>query len=138
MEKFVGNKYISELAIKKIKSGRKSIIKALAGGKLGDITPEVISKAAIKGDRLARSIWEEIGGHLGVTLAGVINLLNPEKIVIGGGVAQAGDPLFAAIRKTVKKRAMEVPAGCAKIVKAKLGQDAGLIGAAVLVRLNVK
>lgn len=148
MEKSVGNKYIVETAVRKIKEGRKTIIMKLVsasptkggqGGKdnLRRITPQVISMAEKKGDRLAASVWEEIGCHLGVTLAGVINLLNPERIVIGGGVADAGKILFDAIRKTVRERAMRVPGRCARIVKAKLGQDAGLIGAAVLVRLGI-
>lgn len=136
MEKFVGNRYIVEAIIKKIRKDRKTIISKLVKGNLKKITPEIISLAAKRGDKLARETWEEIGCHLGVTLAGVINLLNPERIVIGGGVADAGRFLFEAIRNTIKKRAMDVPAGCAKVVKARLGRDAGLIGAAVLVRLN--
>ncbi|NQU73468.1 MAG: ROK family protein [Candidatus Omnitrophica bacterium] len=136
MEKFVGNKYIIGAAVTKIKKGKKSIIKKMVGGDLRKITPEIISRAAGNRDRLAVSIWEDVGSHLGVTLAGVINLLNPEKIVIGGGVSGAGRLLFETIRKTVKERAMKMPAKYAKIVKAKLGPDAGLIGAAVLVRLG--
>ncbi|MCM8782588.1 MAG: ROK family protein, partial [Candidatus Omnitrophica bacterium] len=136
MEKFVGNKYIVAKTIKEIKKGKKSIIKKMVKGHLKRITPELISLAAKKQDKLAKAIWEEIGSHLGVTLAGVINLLDPERIIIGGGVAEAGNILFEAIRKTVRERAMRVPAKGVKIVKAKLGQDAGLIGAAVLVRLS--
>lgn len=136
MEKYVGNKHIAETAVRKIKGGRRTVITKLVKNNLRKITPEVISMAEKRGDRLAASVWEEIGSHLGVTLAGVINLLNPERIVIGGGVADAGKILFDAIKKTVRQRAMRVPAHCAKIVKAKLGQDAGLIGAAVLVRLG--
>ncbi|MDD5449099.1 MAG: ROK family protein [Candidatus Omnitrophica bacterium] len=138
MEKYVGNKYIVEVAIRKIKEGKKTAVTGLVNGDLKKITPEIISMAEKKGDRLAASVWEEIGGHLGVTVAGVINLLNPERIIVGGGIADAGKILFEAIRKTVKQRAMRLPADCAKIVKAKLGQDAGLIGAAVLVRLKGK
>ncbi len=136
MERFVGNKYIIRLALNKLKAGRKSLISAMAGGKAELVTPEIISAAARKGDRLAKEIWHEIGGHLGVTISGVINFLNPEKIVIGGGVAGAGRFLFGPLRETVKRRAMRVPAKCVKIVRAELGQDAGLIGAAVLVRLE--
>jgi glucokinase len=135
MEKFVGNKYIIAATVKKIKEGKKTLITKLAGGDLKKITPEMISAAAGKGDKAALSVWDEVGSHLGVTLAGAVNLLNPEMIVIGGGVADAGEFLFRAVRRTIKERAMKVPAVCAKVVKARLGQDAGLIGAAVLVRL---
>lgn len=136
MEKFVGNKYIVETAAKKIRAGKKTLIKKLVKGNLKRLTPEIISRAAKRNDALAKAIWKEVGAHLGVTLAGVINLINPERIVIGGGVSEAGKFLFESIKRTVKERAMRVPANCAKIVKAKLGQDAGLIGAAVLVRLG--
>jgi len=136
MEKFVGNKYIAAAAVKIIKEGRKTVITKLVGGDLKKITPEIISTAARKGDKLALSVWDEVGGHLGVTLAGAVNLLNPERIVIGGGVAEAGEFLFRAIRRAIRERAMKVPAACVKVVKARLGQDAGLIGAAVLVRLS--
>lgn len=136
MEKYVGNKYIAAMAIQKIKKAKRGLVLKLAKGNLRRITPEVISLAAKKGDKLARAVWKEIGGHLGVTLAGVINLLNPEMIVIGGGVAGAGRFLFEAARRTVRERAMEAPARAVKIVKAKLGNEAGLIGAAVLVRLS--
>lgn len=135
MEKSVGNQYITRLALRKIRGGRRTAIMDMVNGDVAKITPEVISRAAQRGDALARSIWAEVGSHLGVTLAGVVNLLNPERIVIGGGVAGAGQFLFDAVRATVRKRAMKVPADRVRIVKAKLGQDAGLIGAAVLVRL---
>lgn len=136
MEKAVGNRYIVSAALKKIRAGRGSVITKLAGGKLDKITPEIIHAAAKKGDAAAISVWRETGAHLGVTLAGVINLLNPDRIVIGGGVAEAGRFLFDAVKKTIRQRAMKIPARQAKVVKARLGKDAGLIGAAVLVRLG--
>ena len=109
-----------------------SRIPALVGNHLERLTPEVISHAAQKGDPLARRCWERTGRQIGMVLAGVINLLNPERIVIGGGVAQAGHWLLDPMRETVREQAMRglknVP-----IVRARLGSDAGLIGAALLV-----
>ena len=95
-------------------------------------SPKGISDAARKGDPAAVAIWKEVGTHLGVALSSAINLLNPEKIVIGGGVANAGAFLFNEVRKTVKERAMKGPADSVRIVKAQLGEDAGIVGAAVL------
>ena len=134
MEHYVGNAYIVEKAIKAIESGRRSLIKKLSEGNLEAITPRTIFQAARRGDKLAKEIWEETGRYIGVALSGVINLLNPEMIVVGGGVAQAGKLLFEPIRRTVKERAMSLPAGKVKIVPAKLGEDAGLIGAGMLVK----
>ena len=109
--------------------GNRRII-ALGKGKFS--SPKQISDAARRGDRFALSIWEQVGTHLGTALASVVNLLNPEKIVIGGGVANAGGLLLDIVRKTVKKRAMKGPAGSVKIVKAQLGDNAGIVGGAVL------
>ncbi len=134
LERYVGNAYIVEKAVKAIEGGRRSLIKKLAEDNLEAITPWTIFQAARRGDKLAKEIWEETGRYVGIALSGVINLLNPEMIVIGGGVAQAGKLLFEPVRRTVKERAMSIPAGKVKIVPAKLGEDAGLIGAGMLVK----
>ncbi|MEI8175576.1 MAG: ROK family protein [Candidatus Omnitrophota bacterium] len=136
LERSIGNKHIIALALRKIHAKKRSLILRLAGGDPRKITPQVIHAAAQAGDKDAIAVWEETGRHLGVTLAGVVNLLNPGIIVIGGGVSQAGRFLFDPLRETIRKRAMRMPANHVKIVRAKLGQDAGLIGAAVLVRLG--
>ena len=136
LERYVGNKEIVRAMVDRIKKGKKSKVVKLADGDIAKITPEMITHAARMGDKAAIAVWREIATHLGIALAGVVNLLNPEKIVIGGGVAEAGRFLFDPLRKVIRKRAMDVPAKKVKVVRAQLGQQAGLIGAAVLVRLN--
>jgi glucokinase len=74
---------------------------------------------------------------LAVALVGVVNLINPDCIVIGGGVAGAGKILFDNIREVISRRAMSVQAGQVGVFKAKLGNSAGLIGAAILVSEGV-
>lgn len=101
------------------------------------ISVEELSNLAKQNNKKAISLWLKVGGHLGVAFSGVINLLNPDCIVIGGGVASAGKVLFAQVRQTILKRAMSVQARHVKIFKARLGNDAGLIGAAILVREGV-
>jgi len=133
VEAYVGNNYIVRDVITRIKNGEKTLIKKLVNGKLSKITPEIISRAARAGDRFAKEIWRDVGNKVGTGLAGVVNLLNVEKIVIGGGVAEAGKILFDSIKKTIAARAMKLPAKTVKVVKAKLRRDAGLIGAAALV-----
>lgn len=97
-----------------------------------NITLEELSALAKKKNKQALNIWNEVGGHLGVALAGVVNLLNPDCIVIGGGVANAGKLLIDKVKETIAKRAMSVQARGIKVFKAKLGSDAGIIGAAIL------
>lgn len=133
VEAYVGNHYIVRDVVNRIKRGSKTLIKRLVNNDLSKITPEIISEAERRGDKFAKGIWKDTGNKIGIGLAGVVNLLNVEKIVIGGGVAEAGKTLFDSIRKTIEERAMKLPARTVKVVKARLGYDAGLIGAATLV-----
>ncbi len=75
-----------------------------------------------------------MGIHIGNALAGIINLLNPEIIIIGGGIAEVGNMLFGPISAAAKRKSMKVQAKAAKIVKARLGNDAGVIGAGEIVK----
>lgn len=85
-----------------------------------------------EGDELAIEIFRQMGFYLGVALAGLINVLNPEAIIIGGG-ASAGWSLFLPhVQKTICRRAYHVPAKRAQVSIATLGEDAGIIGAARL------
>jgi len=103
-----------------------------------DISLEELSELAKKQNKKALKIWIRVAQHLGAALSGIINLLNPDCIVIGGGIANAGEVLFDEIREFISKRAMPIQAKHAKILKAKLGSDAGLIGAAILVKENIE
>ena len=133
VEVYAGNNYIVKDVIARIRKGKKTLITKLVKGDLSKITPEIISEADRKGDKFAKQVWIDVGIKIGIGLAGVVNLLNVEKIVIGGGVAEAGKILFDSIKRTIATRAMKLPAETVKVVKAKLGYDAGLIGAATLV-----
>jgi len=103
-----------------------------------DITLEELSYLARKQNRQAQTIWLKIAGRLAVALVGAVNLLNPDCIVIGGGVAGAGEILFDNIRKIIARQAMSVQARHVKVFKAKLGNNAGLIGAAIVVKEGIK
>jgi len=116
--------------------GNNKIIKEARGLFKRDISLEELSSLARRGNRLALEVWKKVGSRLGVALAGAVNLLNLDTIVIGGGVAGAGRLLFAQVAKTVRARGMSVQAGRVKILKAALGSDAGLIGAAIMVKEN--
>lgn len=138
-ETYVGNSYIVEEAIRKVKRPAiagtpKSKVESLVKGDLNKITPEIICKAAELGDKLALGIWQSVAEHLGTALANAVNLLNPEMIIIGGGVSNAWRFLYPHIRRTIYKRAHRICAQTVKIVRAELGEDAGIIGASVLVR----
>ena len=124
LERYIGNKTL--------------LSKARRLFKKKDISLEDITSMASKGNKKALEFWNEVGVKLGVGLSGVVNLLNPQRIVIGGGVSGAHRFFFSSVRKTLKQRAMKIPAQMVEIVKAKLGNDAGIIGARVLVENNLR
>ncbi len=96
------------------------------------ITAELIGRAAARGDRLALEVVRETGELLGIWLASMISLLDPEAIVIGGGVAQMGEPLFSVIRLVIPARTINRAAAACPVLPAQLVADVGIYGAASL------
>ena len=86
--------------------------------------------AGSAGDPLALKVFERVGFYLGIGLAGLVNVLNPEVIVIGGGASAGWDLFMPEVRKQVRERAFQRPAERVRIVPAALGDDAGILGAA--------
>ncbi len=132
LEAQVGTAAILELARQSIRDG-SATLRMLVRQAHGHLTPELIALAARRGDARARRIWIDIGRWLGIGLANLANLLNPDRIVIGGGVANAWRWFSPTLVSTVKSQAMDVPAQAVRIVRAQLGDQAGIVGAAVLV-----
>ncbi len=98
------------------------------------ITLEKLSLMAKSRNTAAAAFWEKIGGRIGLALSGAVNLLNLDAVVIGGGVAGAGKVLLESVKRNIRLRAMSVQAKRVKVLRASLGNDAGMIGAACLVR----
>jgi glucokinase len=110
---------------------RPSLLRDATRGHLEQITPEMIADAARDGDHVARFILDETGFFLGVWLAGMITLLDPEVVVIGGGVARIGKPLFHKIRETIPSYTINRRfVGKLPILPAKLQKNVGVYGAA--------
>ena len=108
-------------------SGRTSRLQAMA-----DFTARELLQAAQEGDELAREIWDEAVRCLGIGVAGVITILAPERIVIGGGVSRVGDFLFVPLREEVRRHVKLVPVESVPILPAALGPDVGILGAAAV------
>jgi glucokinase len=96
------------------------------------LTSLEIYEAGKSGDVLALEVFRRQGFFLGIVLAGLINVLNPEVIVIGGGAAAGWDLFVASMIEQINKRTYKEPAKRAKIVRARLGDNAGILGAARL------
>jgi glucokinase len=103
--------------------------RALAAGE--QIDGKTVTDAALDGDQVAIEAVDEIGHHLGVALASYANIFEPDVIVIGGGVAAAGELLLAPARSEVRTRAL-APMNETPVVAAELGNEAGMIGAAAM------
>lgn len=97
-----------------------------------ELTPGAISAAAEAGDALAAEVLETTGALLGQGLVSLVNIFDPERVVIGGGVAKAGERLLGPARRVVRERAMSVPGTRVEIVPAELGHDGALVGATLL------
>jgi glucokinase len=96
------------------------------------LTVKDVADLAKSGCSSARDVLKHTGMMLGIGLAGVVNLLNPSAIIVGGRVAQAGRFLFRPLRETLKRRAMSVPRRAVQVRPAQLGPRAGMIGASML------
>lgn len=130
LEAYASGPAIVAMAEEYIKGGKSTKYRELANP---DITPYVVAEAAKQGDAIAKRIFATMGKYIGIGLASVVNLLNPEKIIIGGGVADAGDILLKPIEKSLKERAMPIAGSSVEIVPAQLGNTAGVIGASLLI-----
>lgn len=104
----------------------------LCGGNK-ELTAKMVFDAARKGDKIARLVIEQTTYYLGCAVSSLINTFDPEVVVIGGGLAQAGDILFKPLRLMVKDGIMPHLYRRPKVVPAKLGENAGLLGAAAVV-----
>jgi glucokinase len=98
------------------------------------VTAQDVSAAALVGDRMASVIIAEVRRYLGMAIANLINLLNVEMVVLGGGVIEAGDVLLKPTIEEVKRRALSPPYDDCKIIPGSLGTSAGVIGASLLAR----
>ena len=98
-----------------------------SGGRFA--TTRALVAAVIAGDEAARAVWERSTGALGAALAGLINVLDPQMIVLGGGIAAAGEVLFAPLRVALDRMEWRIGATGVALVPAKLGAQAGAFGA---------
>jgi glucokinase len=130
LEVYASGTGIRRMALEAIEKGKGKRILKFMGGAPQKITSEKLFKVAQSGDVTAKKIFNEMGRYLGLGLVNLIHLFNPEKIVIGGKVSGAWDYFIGSVVETVQERSMEGPREKMKIVKAKCGDDAGVLGAA--------
>ncbi len=130
LEAYASGPNIAARAVEGIEDGRSSTLVDLVDGELDGITAATVYDAIVRGDEFAREVMTETARILGAGVANILNVLNPNVVVIAGGVTRAGDHLFEPLRAEVGRRAFRSAVEACRIVPARLPETAGVIGAA--------
>lgn len=131
VEVYASGPAITAMGIKAVVQGLTTSIRERCGNDLNKITTKLLAEAALDGDEVAQSIWDTAGLHLGVGICNAAIATGPERVVISGGVAAAGDLLLDPIRRALKERMFVMPSDKIEVVIGTLGNSAGIIGTAV-------
>lgn len=129
LEAYASGPAIAERAREALAGGEPSSMPALIGGDLSRLTAATVYQAAREGDRLALEVVRETARLLGAGIANLLNIFNPEVVVLAGGVTQAGAALFEPMRAEVRRRAFKPAVDACRIVAGSLEGKAGAIGA---------
>lgn len=124
LESYVGTKAILRRARQLMKKSHSRL------KRYDQLTPKIIADEAKKGDRVSREIFAEIGQYLGIGIGNLLNLFDPALIVISGGISRAGKVLFQPIHESIRKTTFGSGIRHYRIVPGRLGDDAGILGAA--------
>ena len=138
LERYVSATGIAEMGRKASRKNRKSMILKLAGGDEKKITAKEVFDAAKLGDKTAKEVVKKVGWFLGAGIANLISILNPEMVIIGGGVAGAGKILLEITKKSIDTYGLEVNRKGVEITLGKLKTNAGVIGASVFARQEME
>ncbi|MCK8824062.1 ROK family protein [Fuchsiella alkaliacetigena] len=129
---------LARLGQEAVRAGRDTLI-AQSTAEIEDIDGQVVTEAAAAGDQVAQELVKEVTNYLGIGIANLINILNPELIILGGGVIEAGDMIVEPIKETVSWRALEDSAAAVEILVSELKEEIGVVGAVAkaLVELDI-
>lgn len=130
LETYASGPAIASQAEKAVRQGLTTIMGEMVDYDYNQITPKLVAEAARQGDQIAREIWERVGRYLGTGIANVCVSIGPERVVLAGGVAAAGDLLLDPIRETLKQRVHVMPLEKVEVLASSLGRDAGILGIA--------
>jgi glucokinase-like ROK family protein len=129
LEAFAGGRAIAQHAQEAIKKGQRTSLANFMSN--GTITAQNVATAARQGDLVAQQILGQAGAHIGIALAGLVNLFNPGMVIIGGGVSQTGDIILEPIRQVVNRRSLPAATRVVRITTAMLGRRSSSIGAVI-------
>ncbi len=119
---------VARKARERLAEGRPSVLLDLAGGVIEAVTAETVAAAARRKDPLAMEVVADVVTYLAMGVANIVSILNPEVVVVGGGLFQAADLFLEPVRREFKRWAQPLAARSVRIEPSKLGEDAGLYG----------
>jgi glucokinase len=129
LEAYASGPAIALRTVEALEAGAESLIRTMVDGHVGRVTAQLVYEAANQGDELAREVVRDTARYLGTGVANLINVFNPEVVVICGGVTLAGDRLFGPLRQEVARRAFRPAVQACRIVPGELSGTAGVYGA---------
>ncbi|MDR3244312.1 MAG: ROK family protein [Elusimicrobiota bacterium] len=132
-EAYLGAKNLNKYSADFVKKHKSKIIDSLTGKDYLKISPKILRDAAFKKDKTALEIWNYAGDKLGILLSSILNIVNPDMIVLCGGLSQASKFLIPKMKEAVKKRAWKTSQKVCKITFSKYTDKLGVTGAAMLV-----
>jgi len=130
LEAYASGPNIAVRAVEEIEAGAVSRLPSLVGGDLSKVTAQTVYQAAQDGDDLALEVVNDTAKFLGVGIGNLLNVFNPEVVVVCGGVTAAGDHLFVPLRREAARRAFKPAVAACRIVPGELAGTAGVYGAA--------
>jgi len=136
LEAYASGPAIAARAVEGLEAGRPSLIPDMVDGDLARITAATVSEAIVAGDIYGAEVMRETAKFLGLGIANLINILNPDMVVVSGGVTRAGEHLFEPLRAEVHRHAFSPAAQACRIGSSELGDMAGVIGAAATYRVE--
>jgi glucokinase len=132
LEAYASGPAIALRAVEGIEAGAETMLTEMVDGRLELITAATVYEAAAREDAYANEVIKDTAKFLGAGVANIINILNPEMVVIAGGVTRAGDHLFGPLRAEVRRRAFRAAEERCRIVPGELPGTAGVVGAAAV------
>jgi glucokinase-like ROK family protein len=132
-ETYVGPRHIIKHIRQTLEEGGSSVIKDLLDGDLSRLTVDTVVEAAKANDKIALSALQEVGIHLGVGISNLINIFNPELVVVGGTLSPASPWLIPIIQDQIRENALQPLAETVKIIPSQLGVDSCVMGAVAIV-----
>ena len=133
LEALASGKAIALTAQSRLARGQKSLLNELCGGDISKVTTKMVADAAKAGDELALNVFKRAMEYIGIGVANLVNLFNPEMIIIGGGVSMAGDIFFNNIKEVVARHVMRSSHREVSIHPVTFGHNAALMGAFALI-----